>query len=77
MMKHKSGRVVIIRKKRGTYALRLLLRKNVACIFDEDIRPVAFLVDYTSKITAVVNPRRGRWTTEALDTAKRGVLRHI
>ena len=47
---------------------------KVASALDEDVRPVALLVDGAADKAVVVNPRGGWAAREALDATECGVL---
>ena len=47
----------------------------MACALDQNVRPVAFLVNDTGKGTIVAIPGGGRLPAEALNASKSGILR--
>ena len=54
-----------------------MVRDEVACALDEDVRPVALLVDDATYEPGVINPRGRRAAREALDATEGGVLSHV
>lgn len=60
-----------------THGFGLILGDLVSGFADEDVGPVALLVDYTREIARVVVPWRARLASEALDTRECGVLYEV
>ena len=60
-----------------TYVGGLVLWDQMTRVFEEDVRPVAFLVHDAGEDTVVAGPGRRGWASEALDPAKGRVLRVI
>ena len=61
--------------KGTTHAGRGVVRDEVAGALDEDVRPVALLVDDAGLLPSVVEPRRRGAAREALHTAEGCILR--
>ena len=64
----------LISEKHDLYLFGLILRNKMACALNEDVCPVAFLVDNTREIAVVVKPGGGWRSSEALDATKCCVL---
>ena len=61
--------------RQKTYTPGLLLRDEMARVLNEDVRPIALLVHDPCLRPGVIEPGRGRAAREALDAAKRRVLK--
>ena len=64
----------LISEKHDLYLFGLILRNKMACALNEDVCPVAFLVDNPREIAVVVKPGCGWRSSETLDTTKCCVL---
>lgn len=60
--------------KRKAYSAGVRVWDEVACAFDEDVRPVALLVHDAADVAIVVNPGSRGLPSEALDPTESRVL---